>query len=240
MPPNWEIVYISKPEIWKLADKMRRWATKDVNSFPVNMEKLIEILYKIDLVPEKGLLEMSGIEGFLSWDMSTIYIDAGMFMDNRYQNRLRFTLAHEIGHYELHREAYKSFRYQNAEEFVTIQSNMPDHIRNSFETQAKEFAGRLLVPSDPLIEAIIDHSEQIEEQLAINRLMSDWDLSQSINDSIALRFGVSANVVSMRIWKEGIDLKTLIATPPSDAVSKASKAMPFGEKSEDPDGAKSS
>ncbi|MFO0388379.1 MAG: ImmA/IrrE family metallo-endopeptidase [Alphaproteobacteria bacterium] len=55
---------------------------------------------------------------------------------------LRFTIAHEIGHYVLHR------RYMGDCESPVFHKNLPDKERQNLEIQANMFAAELLMPED--------------------------------------------------------------------------------------------
>jgi len=61
---------------------------------PVPIEEIIELRYKLDIVPTPGLKPAFDIDGFISSDLSTIYVDE--FVYESYLARYRFTLAHEL------------------------------------------------------------------------------------------------------------------------------------------------
>ena len=44
------------------------------------------------------------VEALLVGDLKTIAVDRDVFMDPRAENRLRFSVAHELGHLILHRD----------------------------------------------------------------------------------------------------------------------------------------
>jgi len=208
---DWEIVYVSNPEIWDKADQVRLMATKDVDTHPVDIENVIDIVYGIDLVPEPGLMQLIDVEGFLSYDGMAIHVDEDRFKSEKFSNRFRFTLAHELGHYELHRQIYRKIKFRTVDEYIKMQRNMPLYIRQSYERQADEFAGRLLVPIEPLLQAIVDNIGEVKEMMKINKDVSNREISDRIEGDIAPRFEVSADVIGIRIWKEKIDLKLFAA-----------------------------
>lgn len=73
---------------------------------PVPIEEIVEIELGINIVPRKGLLGLEQIDAFLSHDYKTIYIDEDHYLNQT--NRCRFTLAHEVGHFCLHKEIINS------------------------------------------------------------------------------------------------------------------------------------
>ncbi len=75
-----------------------------------------------------------------------------------------------------------------------------------FETQASEFAGRLLVPLDPLVEEF-----KLKRQIILRKYSSFYsekldndDLFSMVAQLICNRFDVSAEVIERRLRKENI------------------------------------
>jgi Zn-dependent peptidase ImmA (M78 family) len=79
------------------------------------------------------------------------------------------TIAHEIGHLILHRDTINLVRFLSEDEWKNFRMNLNDKSLAWFETQASEFAARILVPLDPLI---INFKEARNETIKIN---SGWD-----------------------------------------------------------------
>lgn len=79
---------------------LRRYHPQD--TLPVPIEEIIELQLKLDIVPTPGLLKGFEIDGFLTRDFSSIYVDD--FVQSNRPTRYRFTLAHEVGHLILHKE----------------------------------------------------------------------------------------------------------------------------------------
>lgn len=69
--------------------------------------------------------------------------------------RQRFTLAHELAHYFLHRNENQTFS-----DAVFFRA---DHTQNRMEYEANNFAGALLMPKDDFIEYIRTQSNSIEQ-----------------------------------------------------------------------------
>lgn len=75
---------------------------------------------------------------------------------NRLHNpkRQRFTIAHELGHYFMHRD--KNLNFEDAT-FFRNENN------SSIEYAANEFAGRLLMPEDRLRDAVSSGMKSLEK-----------------------------------------------------------------------------
>jgi hypothetical protein len=61
------------------------------NKVPVPIEEIIEFDFSIDIVPLPGLQRLCDVEGFISPDFTTIYVDDFVYENRPY--RYRFTLA---------------------------------------------------------------------------------------------------------------------------------------------------
>jgi len=88
----------------RASDFLEKYNSKNV--FPLPIDEIVEIELKIFVCAVPGIKSLLGIDGFISSDFSQITIDESLY-DN-YLNRTRFTLAHEIGHFFLHRDWYQN------------------------------------------------------------------------------------------------------------------------------------
>jgi hypothetical protein len=93
-------------DIGRLAERLVG-TTGHAGEIPVPIENIIEEL-GLNIVPMPGLKRSYDIEGFLTPDRSAIYVDE--YYSDQYEARARFTLAHELGHWELHREFFEHTR----------------------------------------------------------------------------------------------------------------------------------
>ena len=77
-------------------------------SIPVPIEGIVEFRLRMDIVPVPDLVRGArGINGFLSSDCRSIYVDCGHL--ETVESRYHFTLAHEVGHLILHSRFYRAF-----------------------------------------------------------------------------------------------------------------------------------
>lgn len=109
------------------------------------------------------------------------------------QNRQRFSLAHEIGHFVLHE------RKQTAKESAYVDKTMrvyhradraPDGQSARQEWQANLFAAELLMPEELLRSKIIDEGYDLEDEVDVSRL------------AVVLR--VSEQAMSIRLTRLGV------------------------------------
>ena len=137
-----QIPFINKGEIAGRARELLNECWDGV--FPVDVEKVCDYL-GIAILPVAGLADSFCIDAFISADFKTIYVDAERFGQESY--RYRFSVAHELGHYILHRE-YFSSRVWSFEEWQGMTNGGANRVA---EFQANYFAGSLLAPEDELL-----------------------------------------------------------------------------------------
>ena len=136
-----------------------------------------------------GGLDLSkGVEGMLmprqdgSGEWGIIYNDT-----IRSPGRQNFTLAHELGHYLLHRQTYP-----NGLECTNRDMADWDDVRNGIEAEANTFASYLLMPLD-------DFREQIKGRAIDIDLMTD----------LADRYAVSLTAATLK-WMTITDKRAMI------------------------------
>jgi hypothetical protein len=137
-------------------DELERIATSFLEenhprlSLPVPIEEIVELRMGLSIAPLANLYKEHGIESWLSNDLTTIYVDLYQF--ENMETRYRFTLAHEVSHILLHSDLYQGRRFRSVEQWIEFQGSMDRQALDAFEWQARNLAGRLLVPTAPLIE----------------------------------------------------------------------------------------
>ena len=155
-----------------------------LNEFPVDVELFADEL-GISILPELNLKADIDAEAFISLDFKLIIVDFQGYNDEKkhIQNRLRFSLAHEIGHKVLHQDFFENNRGQNDGEngCLDIIRLLNNGQRNLLERQANDFAGMLLVPAEELVQQALQRNGDI------NRTR------------LAAYFGVSAAPIDIRI-----------------------------------------
>jgi Zn-dependent peptidase ImmA (M78 family) len=195
------------------ADQVRSTYAKKPNTIPVDIDYIVEFGYRLEVRPLKNLKSSLDMEGMLSKDRTTIFVDNDTYIDDRFYARHRFTLAHELGHYELHKDFYLNAAFQTPEEWIELLQNInPDELEWC-ERHADEFAGRLLVPLEFLTAEIDKLRPELTklEEVASQRGITNAEEVQKyksvyIARMIAPKFEVSQKVIEIRIRTERINL----------------------------------
>ncbi len=190
---------LPKGSIWKNADKLRQdyWG----NKIPVDVDIIVERGLGVDIIPIPSLKQFAGTEAFLTGDLKEIdYDPSGSDV------RIRFSIAHEVGHYFLHKAAISKLRAVSFEEWKSMQSAMPSWFWGKAEWQAREFAGRLLVPRGNLVDEIRSMKESIEEAKRNLPDLTQDIIVEYLTPTLGKVFKVSADVISKRITSENIKL----------------------------------
>lgn len=199
-PRTFKAPFISQQQCWNEADKFRQryWPSGKI---PVGLMEIVEFDLNLEIRTIPGLKEDADIDALLLGGMKTIIVDRQQYFDDRHVNRLRFSVAHEVGHYVLHKAVFQSIPTQTPDEWIAFMQEMPEKEYGFLEYQANEFAGRLFVPMDSLkaeFGKVLADAEQNGMQL------------QNLNDAhlaylcipLARRFAVSQDVIERRLTKE--------------------------------------
>jgi Zn-dependent peptidase ImmA (M78 family) len=149
-----------------------------------------------------GLREQLDIDALLMGDLKSILVDNRDFMSPRLEYRVRFSVAHEIGHLILHRDIYAGLQHATAAEWFDYIAAIPEVEYSWVEWQAYEFAGRLLVPPSPLREALQSAIKTAEAAGFSDWLAADETALDYIATRIAPKFGVSTEVIAKRLRVE--------------------------------------
>ncbi|HOW26920.1 MAG TPA: ImmA/IrrE family metallo-endopeptidase [Elusimicrobiota bacterium] len=184
-------------------EMLRRVADKFLNEhntervLPVPIEMIIDNKLGINIVPIPELAEVAGLESFTWNNMDTIVVDGNIH--KRYPQRLRFTLAHELGHILLHREVIKKCPRNEMDSYAHYVSNMGEKERQVFENEANNCAGLLLVPKKPLLEK---YQQTLTMFPALNDRTNDETIRSYVSNWIAKDFDVTERVVEIRLCFE--------------------------------------
>ena len=188
---------LTDEQIRRRADEFREqyWG----NKIPVNVELIVERNLNLLIIPVPDLRYHAHTEAFLSGDLKEIVYDP-----KGSDARTRFSIAHEIGHYVLHRDIITKIRPSSYEEWKQVQQDLPDGFWGRAEYQAREFAGRLLVPRDLLIFELKALRPLIEKAKAEIPDLEIPVIKEHVSPKLAKRFFVSSEVILRRIEAENI------------------------------------
>lgn len=107
--------------------------------------------------------------------------------ENHHPNRQRFTLAHELGHFLLHRNVSNIFIDAST---IFFRDGMSSDGTKTEEIDANAFAAELLMPEKQIREAINSQPLDAFDEGAVRRL--------------AAHFGVSAQALTIRLTRLGL------------------------------------
>ena len=180
--------YINNEKIKKKADLFRQKFWDD--SIPVDIETIIDVKLKIDIIPLLNLKQECDSDALISSDWKSVFVDQNEYLDDRYQNRLRFSFVHEIGHFVLHKDIYSGFKINTFEEFYRFIEKIPKEQYNFFETQANKFAGYLLAPRELVREKLNAEIKKVKRKIDLNSF-DKMLLKSYIANPLSKEFGIS-------------------------------------------------
>lgn len=154
----------------------------NISEAPVNIEKICQY-YDIKVEPIDAEDNLSGF--FLVNDKKTKMIG---YNKNHSENRKRFTIAHEFGHFQLHLQSDQKFFIDNNSKFFRNEKSSSGELKQ--EREANAFAAALLMPV-PLLE------RELEK-------ISDTEDIDSIVTELSSRFLVSEESMRYRLINLGI------------------------------------
>lgn len=215
------VPYLRESQIEREAQSLLdEWAAKGhAITTPVPLDDLVELHLELafEVVDLRAQLKDGAVLGAIWFDENIIRIDTSLDPSHHPSmlGRFNFTLAHEIGHWRLHRAHLRS----NPDEAMLFESNAEpafvcrDGDRAPEEWQADQFAGCLLMPRQMLREAWMEWRGD-DEPIAIGSLDVPTDLATPQgNENLAMerfcrpladRFAVSA--AAMRIRLQALEL----------------------------------
>ena len=142
----------------------------DITSAPIDLDRIVDYLgLKIVYKPFDG-----DISGCLLRDKegnAIIGINSA-----HHENRQRFTIAHEIGHYLLHK-GEPTWIDRNNLERINFRSSFSDTVNPIEEIQANKFAAQLLMPREMLVEDILAF-DNIEDIDFVSELANKYQVSK--------------------------------------------------------------
>ena len=165
---------------------------------PVPIERIVEFDFGIDIVPSPGLIDLRGINGYLTSDRKSIYVDERLFRHG--SSRYLFTLAHELSHSILHKDHYETFTSEA--EWEAFHAGLEIHSISSAEWQADTLAGLILVPDS----SIEDRCKTTVSTIAalVRKSSPDFDLTSEAFWSYAAKelgrvYSVSSDTARIRL-----------------------------------------
>jgi IrrE N-terminal-like domain len=200
---------MTNKQIWEKVEELRvKHETLRADKIPLDLISFVELDLRLDLIPYDRLKEDFGADAAILADFSGFYIDGEIFdrsdlVRGAQLNRLRFSLAHELGHLFLHRELFEAATLQTHEHFLDW-LNEHNGRKYEFERDANEFAGRLLVPVEILKDLFDKMLPAMDRQYGRHVWVSNTEIRSQTTELIAPRFGVHPIAIETRFDREGI------------------------------------
>jgi len=194
---------LNKYKIWEHADDFRMKYV-DQGIIPIPIFDVVEFGLGMNIEPIKGLASSGDIEVLLLGTLDTIVVDSDQFLEDRFQKRMRFSLAHEVGHLVLHSDIIKKLRPGSVEEWIEMIDIIDNEEYVEIEQQAYEFAGRLLVPPQQLVDELKNWKSIVDKLFVEHPEIGEQAIIEHLSNNICKKFGVSHYVISKRIKVEGL------------------------------------
>ncbi|NQU99186.1 MAG: ImmA/IrrE family metallo-endopeptidase [Parcubacteria group bacterium] len=142
---------MNKVDICKKAEELaKKYNPEGLSPFP--FEKIIKDKKDLLIFESEKLEER--ISGAIVIKDSIFYIFVNK---NKVKTRQYFTMAHELGHYFLHKEIIRKEKAiideENSLDGNTMLYRLDDYERSRIETEANNFAASLIMPKELVIEA---------------------------------------------------------------------------------------
>ena len=156
--------------VWKRIEELRgKYETLREDRTPIDVFTFFEIDLGLDPIPFDDLTAKYRVEAAIKADFTGIYLDAEQYSlmekgPDWKLNRLRFSVAHELGHYFLHRDLPQKDNFAALPDFARWNENYGGK-KYAVEQDANEFAGRLLVPEARLNAAFEEFAPEAEKLL---------------------------------------------------------------------------
>ena len=192
---------------------------------PIPVEEILEAHLGLDFEFDDlaGLLGIPDVLGATWIQQRSVKIDQSLdpTVDPSKEGRYRFTVSHEVGHWELHRPL---FPYQPGQGSLFSEVEQPivcrSGVKNMMERQADRFAAYLLMPTKMVLEVWPAVYRGVGPYMAsdeIAELHQRWRLEENdcptvrLAREMAREFKVSGQAMQIRLIGLG-----LIQTEPSE------------------------
>lgn len=150
-----KVAFKSKSEIATAAEQfLKQYHGSDTTPIPI--EEIAELQLGITVIPVPSLQTTFGHESFISSDFKHIIMDNAIYVGQ--PDRTRFTYAHELGHFILHKEIYGENKITSIDEFLKFHNALSSADLKNLHVQANSFAGKVLLPKthmDELVDGIL-------------------------------------------------------------------------------------
>lgn len=191
-----EVPKLNYQEIKKYADRfLENYNPK--GAIPVPIDQIVEFDLGMNIIPIPNIKNLLDTDGGTSYENSTIYVDENIFIN--YENRYRFTLAHEVGHLVLHEHVFRESKTESTEDIKKFIRSIPEDIHSEMEFQAYDFAGLTLVPTPHLKLAILELTSILKGRGIVKHSTRTLEYGSKL---VGKKFKVSSEAIQKRIRRE--------------------------------------
>ena len=190
----------------KIDELRQMYPVLQEDRIPIDIFTFFEIDLRLNPIPFPDLTLKYGAEAAISLDFKSIYVDAEQYdlMEDGpvwKLNRLRFTIAHELAHYFLHRNIPQKNDFRSRDAFAEWNETYRSQ-KYRIEQEANEFAGSLLVPKRRLEKYFNEFADQIDR--LVPDFMKNNQLREQFTQSAAQKFMVNSPVIGIRLDRDQI------------------------------------
>ncbi len=111
--------------------------------------------------------------------------------------RIRFTIAHELGHYILHASVLKQISFSSTDEWKIAVQQLPEHVIKRAEKQAWIFGAAVLMPRHLVINELKNMRPLIDAASEISTVSGE--IIDYVAPKLARKFDVSNSAMIKRI-----------------------------------------
>lgn len=193
--------------VWTVVEELRsQFEVLREDRTPIDVFAFFEIDLGLNPIPFDDLTAKYRVEAAITADFTGIYLDAEEYalMERGPAwklNRVRFTVAHELAHYFLHRDLPQKDNFSSLPDFARWTATLGGR-KYAVEQEANEFSGRLLVPSGRLKTSFDEFAPEAEK--LVPNFVARGELRQAFAERVAPRFGVNSQVIEVRLDRDGI------------------------------------
>ncbi len=184
------LTQLNKIEIRKSAEELLSNSNLP-DEIPIDVELIAERTCNLQLQPVRGLSWGCDTEGMLLSDLTTI-----LFSEDNSDVRIRFTIAHELGHFILHKDYIQNLGFTSLTEWLDFLKSFPPADWAQAEWEANMFAGYLLVPEE-LLYKMITASKELLQPLKQKKIREEV-LRGYLANHFAPKFNVSTATMEIR------------------------------------------
>jgi IrrE N-terminal-like domain len=191
--------FLTPQDIERETDKIRA-KYPSTRNIPVDVLGFAEfdLELEFDFAPIQQLKQ----DAFLRPDLTGIWFDKKSFTDSSFQQRIRFSAAHELAHLFLHRSIYGKLKFKTVNEWIAFIDRIPADQYYWIERHADEFAGRFLMPTADLSLALDETMRDAEKEGVFS--LGQESVLEFCCQGMHSDFGVSFSAMQTRLRKSGL------------------------------------